>query len=201
MNNIKFRLMEIKDAQEILNIYKPYIEDTSITFECTVPTLVNFEKRLINISKKYSYLVCEVDNKIIGYAYGSRLREREAYQWDAELSIYLNQEYVNLGIGKLLYCALIDMLKLQNIHNVYGVITQPNEKSENLHSKLGFSKIGVFHNTGNKFNAWRDVVWYEKNILDFEKNPTPIIPITEVEKKSIYKILSKYNLLLSQKLA
>lgn len=193
MKDIKFRFMKASDATVMHEIYKPYIEETAITFECKVPTVEEFSAKINKISQHFAYLVCEVNNKVVGYAYGNKLREREAYQWDAELSIYLKNEFINYGIGTKLYCCLIDILKLQNIYNVYGVITQPNIKSERLHEKLGFNKIGVFHNTGYKFDSWRDVVWYEKNIKNFDEKPSPIISINEIDIEKANKIIKEYN--------
>ncbi|MBK5200754.1 MAG: N-acetyltransferase [Spirochaetaceae bacterium] len=193
MNKLSIRLMKITDAPTILSIYKPYIEETSITFECTTPTLKDFTQRIKNISSFYPYLVYEFNNKVIGYAYAGKIREREAYQWDAELSIYLDNQYLHKGIGKILYMALLDILKLQNIYNVYGVITQPNERSVKLHEDLGFNKLGVFHNTGYKFNSWHDVIWLEKKINDFIIPPKPLKAIGEIDEKGLTEILSKYN--------
>lgn len=197
MGKIEIRFLIPSDIQSIHEIYTPYIKNTSITFDCEVPSLEDFNKKITKISSNYVYLVCEINDIIVGYAYGSRLREREAYQWDAELSIYLKDEYINYGIGSKLYSCLIDILKLQNIYNVYGVITQPNEKSEKLHKKLGFRKIGVFHNTGYKFNQWRDVVWYEKNIKPFDDIPTPIINIKDINITKANNIIKEYNTILN----
>jgi len=192
MNNLKIRFVKESDVKSIFSIYKPYIENTTITFECITPSLIDFKKRIEKVSSFYPYIVCEIENKIIGYAYASRVREREAYQWDAELSIYIDKEYLHFGIGKIFYKALIDLLKEQNIYNVYGVITQPNLVSEKLHESLGFTKIGVFHNTGNKFNKWLDVVWYEKSLSEFSPIPKVLKSIKEVENTAIINIFNKY---------
>jgi len=192
MNNLKIRFVKESDVKSIFSIYKLYIENTTITFECITPSLIDLKKRIEKVSSFYPYIVCEIENKIIGYAYASRVREREAYQWDAELSIYIDKEYLHFGIGKILYKALLDLLKEQNIYNVYGVITQPNLVSEKLHESLGFTKIGVFHNTGNKFNKWLDVVWYEKSLSEFSPIPKVLKSIKEVENTAIINIFNKY---------
>ncbi len=192
-NNFSIRFMNLSDTKDISSIYNYYIEETTITFECKKPSLDEFKQRIKSISNTYAYLVCAINNKVIGYAYASRLRNREAYQWDAELSIYLDKDYTNFGIGKILYLALIDILKLQNIYNIYGVITQPNIPSEKLHENIGFTKIGIFHNTGNKFNKWLDVVWYEKNIIKFENTPQPLLSINEIDNNKADYILNYYN--------
>ena len=197
MNNKSIRFMKRSDAKTILSIYEPYIEKTSITFECKTPSLKEFEQRIESISSFYPYIVCEIDNKVVGYAYAGKVREREAYQWDAELSIYMDKDYIHQGIGRILYMALLDLLKLQNIYNVYGVIKLPNETSVKLHENLGFKELGVFHNTGYKFDTWYDVIWLEKNLHEFVSPPNPLKSIDEVDKKEIEDLLLKYNKILN----
>ena len=87
---------------------------------------MEFTERIYNISKGYPYIVCEdEEGAIIGYAYAHRHMEREAYQWNAELSIYIDRTFISKGIGKKLYCILIEILKLQGIRTVYGCVTLP----------------------------------------------------------------------------
>ena len=146
--------MEIKFADknnsaEILNIYAQYI-DTPITFEYLLPTEHEFAQRIENINAQYPYLICIEDNKIVGYAYAHRQMERSAYQWNAELSIYLDWDYTSKGLGRKLYSVLIEILQLQGVKTVYGGVTCPNEKSEKLHLSMGFNLLGIYHNTGYK---------------------------------------------------
>jgi len=98
-----------------------------------------------------------------------------------------------------LYMALIDLLKLQNIYNVYGVITLPNDRSVKLHKNLGFRTLGVFNNTGYKADAWHDVIWFEKNIAPYDDPPKPLKNINEVSKTDIDAVLSVYNQKLNSK--
>ena len=99
----KIRFVELKDSTGILNIYTPYVLDTTISFEYEPPTLAEFTERISNISSKYPYLVYERNGKILGFAYGSPYQERIAYLYDADLSIYLAPEAQNSGIGQKLY--------------------------------------------------------------------------------------------------
>ena len=186
------RLARETDAAEILEIYKPYIEDTAITFECEVPSFAEFGNRIKEISFAYPYLVCTSNQKIIGYAYAHRQMEREAYQWNAELSVYLEKTYFHCGVGKTLYQALIDILKMQNVRNVYGGVTSPNDNSERLHESLGFKKLGVYHNTGYKHGAWHDVAWFEKAIDDRILEPQPFLSIQEIDQETVENILDQY---------
>ena len=146
------------DAPALLDIYAPYIRDTVITFEYDVPTAEKFAARIEETAALHPYLVCERDGQIIGYAYAHRIRERAAYDWAAELSIYLAPEAQGQGVGTALYRCLIDLLEQQRLRILYGCVTLPNEKSQKLHEKLGFSLVGVWHGSGWKFDGWHDEV-------------------------------------------
>ena len=190
--NLIFRFATEGDAEEILGIYKPYIENTTITFEYEVPAVEEFRERIRETLEKYPYIVCTYDGKIIGYAYAHRIWSRAAYQWDAELSVYTDGNYAGNGIGKKLYKILIEILKLQNVVNVYALITYPNENSEKMHNYFGFKKIAVFEKSGYKFGKWIGVTWFEKAILEHCENPKPLKKILDVDKnkiKYIFKIV------------
>lgn len=191
--NIKLRMANLNDAKDILDIYRPYVTDTIITFEYEVPTISEFRSRIESILENYPYIVCLIDDKIIGYVYAGKHKERAAYMWNAELSIYLHKEYTKEGIGKVLYNAILDILKIQNIQNVYGCITEDNIASEKFHEYFGFNKLGIFNKTGYKFNKWHDVTWYEKNIGGYGK-PKEFISIRNINIKNIEEVLNKYTL-------
>jgi len=191
MKNLIIRMAEETDAEEILAIYAFYITKTPITFECEIPSIIDFKKRIREISSGYPFLVCLIDGKIVGYAYAHKQMERAAYQWNAELSAYLDENFVSLGIGKALCNALLEILKLQNIQNVYGGVTSPNIKSENLHRSLGFELLGVYHNTGYKCNKWHDVMWFEKHIGNHELEPLAFKKIGNVNGRIVNDILNK----------
>ena len=189
---MKVRLADEKDSREILNIYSQYI-GTKITFEYVLPSIEEFKNRISDIKKFYPYLVCEENGKIIGYAYAHRQAQRAAYQWNAELSVYVDRDYTSKGIGKTLYSILIEILKLQKIKTVYGCVTMPNEKSEKLHLSLGFQEVGTHHNTGFKNGKWHDVKWFEKQIAPYDINPRFPISVNQISKKDIEKIISSFE--------
>ncbi len=189
---MKIRLVCKKDCSEILNIYSQYI-DTKITFEYTLPSIEEFEQRISEITKFYPYLVCEENGKIIGYAYAHRQAQRIAYQWNAELSVYIDKNYTSKGIGKTLYNILIKILRLQKIKTVYGCVTIPNEKSEKLHFSLGFKEAGIHRNTGFKNGKWHDVKWFEKQIAPYDTTPDFPISINKITKKDIESIINSFE--------
>lgn len=169
--NINIRNANINDARQLIKIYEPYVLNTAITFEYDVPSLDEFKNRIQSITKKYPYLVAESDGNILGYAYASLFKDRAAYDWSVEVSIYIKQDMKKHGIGKMLYTELERRLKEQNILNVYACIAYPERDDEYLdknsaqfHKHLGYRRVGTFRKCGYKFGRWYNMVWYEKFI-------------------------------------
>src|SRR5712691_1555962 len=101
MNTI--RLARPSDAMSILGIYAPYILNTSFTFETEVPTNESFAQRIISCLEDWPWLVCEIDGVPAGYAYAARHRERAAYQWCVESSVYVHDNFQQRGAARSLY--------------------------------------------------------------------------------------------------
>ena len=165
------RDVKITDAQELLEIYSYYVLNTAITFEIAIPTLEEFENRIRDISNKYSYVVIEANNEILGYAYAHILKDREAYKNSVETTIYLKNGYTKLGLGKLLYLELEKRLHKLGVTNLYACITKPDipdkyvdNNSEEFHKRMGYNTVGLFHKCGMKFNTLYNVIWMEKII-------------------------------------
>lgn len=185
----KIRLATEGDSASILQIYAPFITDTAISFECQIPTLVEFSKRIFNVQKEFPWLVCEIDNNIVGYAYASRFREREAYSWSADFSVYIDPRFQRKSIGKALYFSLIELLKLQGYYNIFAGITLPNIKSISLHESFGFKAIGVYENVGYKFNSWHNVKWYGLNIKEHDQSPQKPKDFHEINNTNEFKVI------------
>jgi phosphinothricin acetyltransferase len=120
--------------------------------------------RIQQYTEKYPWLVAEENGKILGYAYASSYRERKAYQWSCECSVYLAPESRKKGIAKQLYTELFRILTNQGLRNVYAVITLPNHDSQHFHASCGFEHLGIFRNVGYKLGAWHDVLWMVKTL-------------------------------------
>ena len=189
--NSPVRFAKPSDADALLNIYAQYI-DTPITFECTLPSQTEFAERIASIGAFYPYLVWEEKGQVVGYAYAQRQKGREAYQWNAELSVYLDQTMTSNGIGKKLYLVLMELLRWQGIKNAYGGVTLPNAKSEGLHRSLGFRRLGTYHNTGYKAGLWHDVCWFEKTLSPYGKNPASVCPIHKISSEAFHAITQKH---------
>ena len=189
MNEITIRFAQKQDAQALLAIYAPYVENTSITFEYEVPSPEEFASRIEEISSFYPYLVCEHEGEILGYAYAHRFKERAAYQWGAELSIYLAPKARGQKIGPRLYDVLMQLLTLQNFRNFYACITSPNERSQKMHEALGFTLCGLWHHSGYKHGAWHDVAWYEKAAGCITDAPKQLISLHDLDSAAVADII------------
>jgi phosphinothricin acetyltransferase len=197
-NSFSIRLIKPEDTQAVLTIYAPYITDAVISFEYEVPSVNEFAERISTITKEYPWLVCEYNKEIIGYVYSSKHRTRTAYQWSAECTVYLAAGFHRLGLARILYQALFDILKLQNIINVYAGITVPNVKSEEFHKAMGFYMIGTYKNVGYKFNKWHDVAWFQLDLGEHIINPPDPKTITEIsESLELNAIIIEANKALS----
>ena len=155
------------EAERLLDIYAPYVRDTTVTFEYEIPTLAEFRRRMERVCAVYPWLVAkrEENGEILGYAYADLpFSTRRAYAWNADLSVYLDPSVKGQGIGRALYGALIALLERLGYRNVYGLITGENADSLAFHRKMGFSVAGIMHASGFKFGRWMDVIWVEKAI-------------------------------------
>ncbi len=189
-SQIHIRPFKFSDAETLLEIYRPYVEETNITFEYTVPDIRDWKERIQLISKQFPWLIAEYDGKIAGYAYATKHRDRIAYSWCCESSVYLSEEFHGRGIAKILYEKLFAILELQGYINVYAILTSPNPASEKFHRKFGFSNIGKFYNAGFKFGEWHTTRWMQLSISGHEIPPNDIIPFSEiVNSQNIHKVL------------
>ena len=169
------RLASADDADGIRAVYAPFV-DTPVTFEEEAPSREAYRERIVRICEKYPCLVAEEGGRVVGFAYAHELRERIAFQWNAELSVYLAPAAQGQGAGSRLYAALIELLRLMGIKAVYGVVTSPNAASERLHRAFGFALMGVQPHAGFTCGAWHDVSWYVREIAPFEDAPAPPVP-------------------------
>ena len=178
----QIRLANEHDAAGILEIYAPFIRNTSLTFETEVPTLNEFRERIKSYLVTWPWLVCDMDGTLAGYAYGTRHRERTAYQWCVEVSVYIHDDHQRSGIARALYTALIEILKQQSFRNVYAVINLPNDKSVAFHESCGFVYFATYKNVGYKLGNWKNVGWWEMQLNGYTNEPAAPIPFSELEK-------------------
>lgn len=189
METIRIREATLADAPRVLEIYADYVLHTAITFEYDVPALAEFENRMRRTMQAYPYLVIEESGTVQGYAYAGALKERAAYDWACEMTIYLDRAAQKHGLGRKLYEALEAALRQMGITNLYACIGYPQtedayltKNSAGFHAHLGFVKIGAFHQCSYKFNRWYDMIWMEKIIAPHHAKQPPVVPYPALDK-------------------
>ena len=163
------------DAGELLSIYRPYVEKTTVTFEYVVPTVEEFAGRIKSFSAFYPYFVAEEDGEILGYAYAHRFAERKAYDWVCEVSIYIRESARGKGVGRKLYEKLLETLRQMNLVQAIAIISTPNEPSVQFHRKMGFEEGVEITNVGWKFNGWHGTKYMIYRLKCEKEIPKPVI--------------------------
>jgi L-amino acid N-acyltransferase YncA len=164
--DMKVRDATPSDASACAAIYAPYVTDTIISFEITPPSVAEMAARIARIQATHAWLVLEDSGEVVGYAYGGPFRERAAYRFACEVSVYLSPARRRSGGGRMLYTALFERLAERGFRTVCAGMTLPNDASVALHRALGFQPVGTFRGVGWKNNAWHDVAWAQRTISE-----------------------------------
>ena len=158
----------IDDSEAIAEIYNHYIVNTSITFEETPVSRAEMSTRIKNVQlSELPWIVALKDNNVVGYAYATKWKERSAYRFSVESTVYISNQATGEGIGTLLYKELLRKLKARNINNVIGGITLPNPASVGLHEKMAMKKVAHFPHVGFKFGEWLDVGYWQLSLSSY----------------------------------
>ncbi len=180
------RLAAPEDAWQVQAIYAPYCE-TPISFETEPPGVEEMGRRLIKVLGQYPWLVCEEDGLVLGYAYATSHRERAAYGWSVDTSVYVRAERQRRGVGRALYTSLFAMLPLQGFVNAYAGVALPNPASVGLHEAMGFQRVGVYLHVGFKCGAWHDVAWFQRALRELPPEPQPPRRLEEVRHQAEWR--------------
>lgn len=186
---LTLRVASPEDGAVLSEIYAYYVDTSAISYEYVAPTAAEFSERISHKLEKYPFIVAELDGVPVGYAYASEYRERAAYDWCVELSVYVSRHCTSRGVGTALYTALPELLRLQNVVSAYSAITIPNDASIALHEKMGFSFVGKFHASGYKMGKWWELCWYEKQLNPLVSDPPAVIPFPQLDAQAVQTIL------------
>lgn len=174
------RLATTRDAPAIHAIYAPIVHDTPISFEWEPPGVPEIAKRMDTVLQSRPWLVYEDAAEVAGYAYASPYRDRAAYQWGTEVSIYLREDARGMGLGVRLYTALFDVLRLLGYCTALAGATIPNPPTERLHARMGFTEFSRLPAAGYKFGAWHDVVFWYLRLRPLPERPPALRSIHEI---------------------
>jgi L-amino acid N-acyltransferase YncA len=158
MSGIEVRAVLASDAARLVEIYNHYVLNTAISFEELPISAADMAARIDKVLQlNLPWLVAQRDGVLLGYAYAGMWRERHAYRFSVESSVYVAHDAGVRGVGSALYASLFDLLRLAGYHTVLGVIALPNAASIALHEKFGMRQVAHFKEVGFKFGRWHDV--------------------------------------------
>jgi L-amino acid N-acyltransferase YncA len=166
-----------RDGGGCAAVYAPFVSDSAVSFEERVPGPQEFAERIERTSRTHPWLVADTGEGVIGFAYGCPHRERAAYRWAADVSVYVAPEHQRRGVGRALYGSLLPLLVRQGLHVACAGITLPNEASVALHESFSFKLVGVYRRIGFKGGKWWDVGWWA---LELQEPVTPSEPSAPV---------------------
>jgi phosphinothricin acetyltransferase len=162
------------DAPAIAAIYAPIVAHTAISFEHEPPSEQEMRSRIEATVQRLPWLVSlDSQDKVNGYVYASRHRERSAYQWSVDVSAYVRADARGQGVGKRLYLGLFRELAELGYCQAFAGIALPNDGSVALHESVGFEPLGVYRQVGFKHGAWRDVGWWQRPLCELPAAPQP----------------------------
>ena len=165
------RFAEPRDAAAIQAIYAPNVEHAAISFELKPPSVAEMADRMAKVTAQYPWLVAEQNGTVAGYVYACPHRERAAYRWAVDVTVYVDAAQRRKNIGRGLYTSLLSLLRLQNYAKAFAGITLPNPGSVGVHEAVGFQPAVVFPQIGFKLGQWRDVGWWQIELQSFTGEP------------------------------
>jgi len=168
------------DSAAITSIYGHFVEKTAISFEYQAPTVKEMAERIRRLTVRLPWLVLDDNGVITGYAYASPHRERMAYSWSVDTTVYVSPNYQRRGVGRAIYTTLFTLLQIQGYCKAFAGITLPNPASVGLHILLGFEPVGVYRGVGYKLGAWHDVMWYQLSLRPEQQKPSLPLPVTSI---------------------
>ena len=170
------RIARLDDAPAIAAIYAPIVEHTPISFELVPPSVEEMRRRIAKTQQTLPWLAGEdAQGRLCGYVYASKLRERAAYQWSVEVTVYVRDDCRGQGVARRLYGQLFEQLVALGYYQAFAGITLPNDASVGLHEALGFECIARYRNVGFKLGTWRDVGYWQRALRALQLAPLPPI--------------------------
>lgn len=172
------RLAGDSDAAAIAEIYRPYVEETRISFEEVAPDAAEMARRMSN--PLYPWFVAEDEGRVLGFANSSAFRARHAYRWTVEIGLYVAPDSARRGIGRALFGALLDLLTEQGFVSAIAAIALPNDASVGIHEALGFVHTGTYGHVGYKLGQWADVGLWQKDLAPRAEMPSEPVPFSSL---------------------
>ena len=187
---MEIRVASTDDAGAIAGIYSSYVRNTVISFETAAPDCAEIARRIEHIGVQHPWLTARLGGSVVGYAYASEHRARQAYRWSVDVTIYLHPDAQRRGVGSALYERLLALLREQGYVRAFAGIALPNAASTGLHAAMGFTPIGVYRQVGYKFGAWHDVSWWQLVLREAPERPPEPIRFAQLDRVIVDRILA-----------
>jgi phosphinothricin acetyltransferase len=178
---IRIRRARGEDAAAFAAIYAPHVTRGIASFEEQAPTPDEMRARIAKLDGRFPWLVAEADGTVLGYAYADRFRDRTAYRWAVETTVYIAEGAQRRGVGRLLYARLLDILRAQGFTQAIAAISLPNDASVKLHELAGFRRAGVYRQVGRKLGRWVDVGLWQTELQEPGHPPAEPREFGEIE--------------------
>jgi L-amino acid N-acyltransferase YncA len=188
VDDIVLRPAEPADAGAIAAIYAPIVRETAISFEVEPPSAETMAQRVQDIQQRYPWFVALRGKEVVGYAYAGEHRQRAAYRWSVDVTVYVATSARGKGVGSKLYTALIATLRAQGFRSAFAGITLPNAASVGLHESVGFTSLGVYKDVGFKLGQWHDVGWWRLGLGVSVGQPAEPIAFSDFRESSAFKV-------------
>lgn len=193
----RIRLASAEDAAAVRDIYAPYVLTTAITFDLVPPTIEEMTHKITSTLAERPFLVAENDERVLGFAYASAFRPRAAYIHAIETSVYLDQDHKGRGLGRRLYTALENILRLQHVYTANACISYIDPADEYspatsrlFHERMGYTQCAHIPNCGRKFDRWYGIIWMQKELLPIDTEPERFIPLPELDEEALAQALN-----------
>jgi L-amino acid N-acyltransferase YncA len=174
----EIRIADPADAAAVADVYAPYVRDNATSFEAEAPTAGVMADRIAACVERLPWLVCAQDGVLAGYAYAGFYRDRAAYRWSVETSVYVTAARRRTGVGAALYGALLELLTRQGFAQAFAGITLPNGPSVAFHARFGFERIALYRAVGYKLGRWHDVAWMQRPLIGGGPDPVEPVPFS-----------------------
>ena len=176
------RLARSEDAAAVAAIYAPFVTGSATSFEYAAPAAAEMAARIASTLAYAPYLAFEDGGQVLGFAYASKHRDRAAYQWSVDVSVYIHERARRKGVGRALYTSLFALLRIQGFYSAHAGISLPNPASVGLHEAMGFEPVGVYQSVGFKRGAWHDVGWWQLALRERKGTPDPPRSLAEAQR-------------------
>lgn len=183
MDDVEVRAAREDDLAAVRDIVNWAIEHTHYNFNTDPQSVEHWRSEWIAGRELYPWLVATIAGEVVGVAYAGRYRTRRAYDWAAEVTVYVSHRHHRRGVGAALYRELLPILEAQGFHTLLGVIALPNPASVTLHERFGFVAAGATPQVGWKFGKWWGVGNWQKLLRDDTHQASDPLPVREALRR------------------